>query len=403
MFHRVDGNTDDDEDGCTAEINPFDARNPADKVRQDGDEGQEEGTGEGDSRHDAIDIHSRRLARTDARDEAAVLLHIFRELRDVQRNSRIEIGEEHNQDGVHDRVGHRAPCKEACNPLDCFILYELCDGNREHQYRRSEDDGDDASLIDFQRNMCRVTAIHLTADDTFRILYRDAALTLCDFNDHDDHEQGDDSKKQGLEDVDRTSLDVLVNRHAALREARYDTGEDDERNAVADAASCDLVTEPHEETCACREDQGDHDDHGPAVDDEGIVDFQRIAHGESLDQCQDNRAVPRDLLDLIAAFLIVLCPLFKSRNDGCQQLHDDRRVDVRRDAHGQNGELAQCPAGEQVQESEQVAAAEEIFNDRRIHTRYGDMDAESENDEHDESEDCPFPEFRDVQYVLDVF
>jgi hypothetical protein len=31
------------------------------------------------------------------------------------------------------------------------------------------------------------------------------------------------------------------------------------------------------------------------------------------------------------------------------------------------------------------------------------MDAESENDEHDESEDCPFPEFRDVQYVLDVF
>ena len=31
------------------------------------------------------------------------------------------------------------------------------------------------------------------------------------------------------------------------------------------------------------------------------------------------------------------------------------------------------------------------------------MDAESENDEHDEGEDCPFPKFRDVQYVLDVF
>ena len=148
-----------------------------------------------------------------------------------------------------------------------------------------------------------------------------------------------------------------------MRETRYDTREDDERNAVADPTSCDLVTEPHEETRACREDQRDHDDHGPAVDDEGIVDFQRIAHGESLDQRQDNRTVPRDLLDLIAAFLIVLCPLFKGRDDGCQQLHDDRRVDVRRDAHGQDGELTQCPAGEQVQKTEQVAAAEEVFND----------------------------------------
>ena len=174
-----------------------------------------------------------------------------------------------------------APCKEACDPLDRVILYELCDGNREHQYRRSKDDGNDASLVDFQRNVCRVTAIHLTADDTFRILYRDAALTLGDFDDHNDHEQGDNSKKQGLEDVDRTSLDILVNRHAPLRKTRYDTREDDERNAVADSTSCDLVTEPHEETRACREDQRDHDDHGPAVDDEGIVDFQRIAHGES--------------------------------------------------------------------------------------------------------------------------
>ena len=31
------------------------------------------------------------------------------------------------------------------------------------------------------------------------------------------------------------------------------------------------------------------------------------------------------------------------------------------------------------------------------------MDAESENDEHDEGEDRPFPEFRNVEHVLDAF
>ena len=107
-------------------------------------------------------------------------------------------------------------------------------------------------------------------------------------------------------------------------------------------------------------------------------------------------------MDLIAAFLIILGPLFKGWNDGGQQLHDDRRVDVRRDAHSQDGELTQCSAGEQVEKSEQVAAAEEVFNDRRIDTRYGNVNTQSENDEHNQSEDRPFPEFRNVKYVVDV-
>ena len=151
----------------------------------------------------------RPLTRSDAR-MTAVFLHIFRK-RDVQRNSRVEICEEHNQDTYG--VGHRAPCKNL-RSMHRVILYELCDGNRNIS-KTKQDDGNTPAWLTF-RNVSGppyifgrryvYTVPHFGAD------LRSMTTTIMN--------KAITAKSKAWK-MSSNSLDILVNRHAP--EGRYDT------------------------------------------------------------------------------------------------------------------------------------------------------------------------------------
>ena len=74
-----------------------DAREFLDHDRKHGHETEEHRAPERDAIHDARKELRGVLARTDARNESAALLEIFRNLFRIERDRRIEIGEEEHQ------------------------------------------------------------------------------------------------------------------------------------------------------------------------------------------------------------------------------------------------------------------------------------------------------------------
>ena len=118
-----------------------------------------------------------------------------------------------------------------------------------------------------------MTAIHLTANNTFGILDRYATLPLRYFDDNNNHQKCNDGKEQSLENINRTGLYVFVNRHHSIREAGNDTGKDDKRDPIANTTGRNLIAKPHEEARSGSQYDGNHENHGPAVIYQRIVDL----------------------------------------------------------------------------------------------------------------------------------
>ena len=240
-------------------------------------------------------------------------------------------------------------------------------------------------MVDLQRDMAGTSAIRLFSDDPFRVGNRDSAVALLDVDDEHDHQESDDGKDECVEIADRPRLQITVDRAEILRQCCDDTGKDDERYAVSDAVRRDLLADPHEEYRASR--QGDRDDQNR--DGIGIQDrlLQTDRHADSLEKGERYGQVACDLRRFLVPFLPFFGPLLQSRNDNREKLHDDRRVDVRRDAHRKDGKLAECTAGKEIQQAEQVARGKQLLNGRRIDARHRDVRTEPEHGEHDERED----------------
>lgn len=67
LLHRLQCDTDDDEQGRTAEVDTLDMRCRSNHIRENGDEGQEHGARQRDTRQDMIQIICGRLTGADAR------------------------------------------------------------------------------------------------------------------------------------------------------------------------------------------------------------------------------------------------------------------------------------------------------------------------------------------------
>ena len=92
-----------------------------------------------------------------------------------------------------------------------------------------------------------------------------------------------------------------------MRQVGDDAGEDDQRDAVADAARGDLLAEPHQEHRAA--DQRDHrrDAEEPArIGDDAAAALQPDGDAVGLDQRQQHGAVAGVLVDDLAALLAFL-------------------------------------------------------------------------------------------------
>src|SRR3954451_7884172 len=218
--------------------------------RQDGDRRQVERTGQRDPRQDVLELPRRRTAGSDARDEAAVLAHVVADLDRVERDRDIEVGEEDRQQAVGEDVRPLRAAGEVGRDERGEALVAAPDlGEQlwEVEERRREDDRDDAGLVDLQRDVGRRSAVHPPADHPFRVLHRDAALTLF----HEDDRRDDHEAQHQHDDEGRDALG-LKDLAALAGEARGDRREDQQRHSVADASVGDELTEPRDDRRARR-------------------------------------------------------------------------------------------------------------------------------------------------------
>ncbi len=129
------------------------------------------------------------------------------------------------------------------------------DGRGEDEDGLREDDRHDAGVIDLERQVLRLAAEDLAADDALGVLHGNLALRLRDGDDRRDH---DEQEGHHEDEHERTHLAGLIGAVAARHEgaprlderggqARHDADGDDERDAVADALVGDLITQPHEQ------------------------------------------------------------------------------------------------------------------------------------------------------------
>ena len=311
------------EEGCTTEVHALDAGDVSDEVRKDCNECQENGAGQCDSGQYLIYIHHGGLSGADAGDEAAVFLHVICQVLDIHGNGGIEIGEDKNEETVADGIWPGAPSKEITDGLDPAYVDELCQGNGKHENGGCEDDGDDTGLVHFQRQVGGMAAIHSASDHTLGVLDRDSSLSFIHFDDHEDHGKGDDQEQEKLEGGNGADLEVIHHGGNSLREAGYDTAEDDKGNTVADTMFRNLIADPHEEAGACCEDNDNKKEIQPAVINKGIVDTQGIGHAECLHSCQENGEVSCYFLDFLVSFCAVFSPFFQGGDDSGEELHND--------------------------------------------------------------------------------
>ena len=113
--------------------------------------------------------------------------------------------------------------------------------HREVKHRAGEDDRDDAGLVDLERDVGRLAAVHAPADDALGELHRDATLALLDGDDRHQQEQ-----RQRDDDGELEVAAFGADGRAARGQAGHDVGEDQDRHPLADAALGDEFAEPHD-------------------------------------------------------------------------------------------------------------------------------------------------------------
>ena len=148
----------------------------------------------------------------------------------------------------------------------------------------------------------------------------------------------------------------------AARQAHDDAGEDDQGDAVADAALGDLLAEPHDEGRPGREGRArrrsgtPNPGAGPAPAPPGAeVLSRKNGDAERLDERDHHGPVAGPLGDLLAPHLPFLGELLEVRPDHREELQDDRGRDVGHDPEGEDRHATQGAAREQVQEAQDRA------------------------------------------------
>ena len=217
--------------------------------RHDGDDAQEDGTRQGDSRHDAVEILGRLLTRLHTRNETTVLLDVFRHLVGVHRNSSIEIREGDDQEEEHQVVPETVDIGESSGKsCQGLRLSETSDGHRQEHDGLSEDDRHNTSGIHFQRDVLADATVLTVADNTLGILYRDLTRTLDEGDGAHHHKEQDNQ----FDDEDQETRAALIETRTAFSGKRTgktgdDTNHNDQGDTITNTLVGDLLAEPHDE------------------------------------------------------------------------------------------------------------------------------------------------------------
>ena len=232
----------------------------------------------------------------------------------------------------------------------------LRQGDREQQHRRGEDDRDDAGHVDAQRQVGALAAVDLAPHHPLGVLHRDAALPFGDVDDERHHEHGDDAHEHPVAGVQGEQLlQAAGSRDTMLAKIMSEMPLPMPRWVISSPSHMTRAV-PTVRVRTTRKKRSGVQRRCPAGRRRSSCEQEDEADG--LDQGQDHGEVAGVLVDLLLPGLALFHERFQLRDHHGQQLHDDRRRDVRHDAHGEDGHALQAAAGEEVVEVEDPAGVE---------------------------------------------
>ncbi len=220
---------------------------------------------------------------------------------------------------------------------------------------------------------------HAVAHLSLRVLHQKPPLRSLhkddDGDDDDRHDQQPDDQRRR----ERALPAELERADQSVRQLRDDAGEDDERDAVADAARGDLLAEPHQEHGAADQRDAGGDAEEPAGIEHHVARaFKADGDAVALQRGEKHRAVAGILVDLPAALLAFLLQLLEMRRDGGEQLDDDRRRDIRHDVEREDRHAPDRAAREHVEHAENAGLVLPEHVGKRLRVDAGDRDIGAE-------------------------
>src|ERR1035441_5770336 len=256
---------------------------------------------------DVVHVVGRIPAGADARNEAAILAHVIRGLIGIENDGNVKETEEDDaghEQAVVERLAVLYALQRSGEPWDALHKGKLRHGLREGQNRGSEDDRDHAARVDFERHMGRLPAHYAADHDALGVLHRNPALAALhqdDKGNDGDHHGDQHDQRDGAPVVDGEH--VLIDVGDGVGQPHYNTGEDDQRHAVADTALADLLTQPHDECRAGGEgNDGQENKTDAGVDHDALLHrLQTLRNPERLQNREDDGQVAGPLGDLAAA------------------------------------------------------------------------------------------------------
>ena len=292
--------------------------------RHDGHEAEEDGTGQGDARHDRVEILSRLLTRLHTGDETSVLLDVFGHLVGVHRHSRVEIREGDDHEEEHQIVPETVDVgKRGGESRQALSLSETGNGDRQEHDGLGEDDRHDAGCIHFQRDVLADATILAVADHTLGILYRDLTRALDEGDGAHHHEEQHDQLDHQQQEASAALAEAgAAFGHEGAGKTGDDTDHNDEGDTVADTTVSDLLTEPHDEQGAGDE---QHDRRNPEEQGRvGAIEGRDSRLGQlhehvldvtgGLDDDNGHRQVTHDLVQFLTAALTLLLQALEVRH-----------------------------------------------------------------------------------------
>ena len=272
----------------------------------------------------------------------------------IDDNRGVEVGErdyQHCKREVVPEAGHRAESSRESRTGE--------QRRNKHQSLR-EDDRHHIRGIHLQRNVLTYAAVLFVTDDTLCILYRDLADSLHEGDRrHEDEEQEhqfedkhDGAAAGGLE----ARIDLGQQR---MGQTCHDADHDYQRDTVTDTLVRDLLAEPHDEHGTRDQDRrriGNEAERVAVNERSGDLMIQVGDIRRALQDQHADRQKARPLVHLAAAALTFLLHFLEIRDHHTHELDDDGGGDVRHDSERKNRGVAECAAGEYVQQTQQSVA-----------------------------------------------
>jgi len=230
LLKRIEGNSDQNDNGRSAEKAGkvvIYGKDLHQYIRHNSYRSQHNGTRQCYAGKNIVEVFGRFFAGPDTGNESTVLFHIIRYFRGIERNGRVKVSEQNDNDRIDHPVRpviDREPT--AVHPL--HILKKHTDRVRDENDGLRKNDGHYAGAVHAKRNMGGLSAIYFAADNLLGVLDRYLACSLCQEDDKADHDNQNDDQYDLNQQVACACLehgDLIAD---GCGESGYDTDHNDQ-------------------------------------------------------------------------------------------------------------------------------------------------------------------------------